>query len=317
MAAYIFQRLVMGAMTVLVVALITFFLIRALPGDALLAKLGESGHLSDEQLAEARHTMGLDRPVAEDLARWLFGLLRGDLGHSLLYEQKTVLDRIVESFPITFELALIGIVFTLLIGIPVGILSAVKQETPLDYVLRIVTVGFLAMPQFWVAILILLYLSNWFHYAPPFGYTSILDDQWKNLETFYIPGIILGTRLAASIMRITRSSVLETQREDYIRTARAKGLSGRVVIQRHVLRNALIPIVTLFGTQLSFLIAGSLIIEVIFGLQGFGWLTYTAILNRDYTQIQGNILMIATIIVGMNILVDISYGYFDPRIRQA
>ena len=317
MGAYIARRTLAGLGTVLLVATITFLLVRALPGDVLLVKLGETGRMSDQQMAAARHEMGLDKPLIEDLVEWFWGLARGDLGHSLLFERETVVGRIWKALPTTAELALIAFLVATLIGIPVGVLSAVKQDSAVDYVVRVLTVLGLAVPQFWIAIIVLLYLSVWFRYAPPFGYTSLLDDPLKNLETFIIPGVLIGARLSSSIMRITRSAVLETLREDYVRTARAKGLREPTIVSRHVLRNAAIPVVTLLGTQVSFLLAGSLIIEVIFSLQGVGWLTYDAILTRDYTQIQGNILTIASIIIGMNLLVDLSYGVLDPRIRQA
>lgn len=315
MIAYLVRRL-LGALVVLFgVSLLVFALIHSLPGDTLIAKLGETGRLKPEQLAAARHEMGLDRPLPVQYLTWLGGVVRGDLGESLIWDGQSVGGRILDALPVSFELAVIASAVALLIAIPLGVLSAVKQDTVVDQVIRLATITGLAVPSFWLGTLTILYLGIWFHYLPPLQYTPIWEDPWANLQQFYIPGILLGYNLSAVLTRMTRSTVLEVLRHDYVRTARAKGLVQRTVLARHVLKNAIIPVVTIFGNQFAFLLGGTVIMEVLFALPGLGRQTLDAILQRDYPQVQGNALLFGTIVVLTNILVDLSYAYLDPRIR--
>jgi peptide/nickel transport system permease protein len=315
MIAYLVRRL-LGALIVLFgVSLLVFALIHSLPGDTLIAKLGETGRLKPEQLAAARHEMGLDRPLPVQYFTWLGGVVQGDLGESLIWDGQTVAGRILNALPVSLELAVIASAVALVIAIPLGVLSAVKQDTLIDQAIRLATITGLAVPSFWLGTLTILYLGIWFRYLPPLQYTPIWEDPWANLQQFYIPGILLGYNLSAVLTRMTRSTVLEVLRHDYVRTARAKGLVQRTVLARHVLKNAIIPVVTIFGNQFAFLLGGTVIMEVLFALPGLGRQTLDAILQRDYPQVQGNALLFGTIVVLTNILVDLSYAYLDPRIR--
>lgn len=314
MTNYIVRRLLGALVVLLLTSIVVFRLVHWLPGDALLVKLGESGRLPPDKLAQARQEMGLDEPLVLQYTRWLAGVLRGDLGRSLIWDQ-SVATRIRDGLPITLELAVGASVVAIAIAIPVGVLSAVKQDTVIDYVARLITITGLAVPSFWLATLALLYLTIWFGWTPPLRYTPLWEDPWTNVQTFVLPALILGYGLGASLTRMTRSTVLEVLRNDYIRTARAKGLQERLVIGRHVLKNGLIPVVTIFGLQFTGLLGGSVIMESLFSLPGVGGTTLQAVAQRDYTQIQGNVLFIGAIAVLMNILIDVSYAWLDPRIR--
>jgi peptide/nickel transport system permease protein len=314
MANYIIRRLLGAVVVLLLMSVVVFRLVHWLPGDALLVKLGESGRLPPDQLAAARAEMGLDRPLVVQYTSWLAGVARGDLGRSLIWDQ-SVADRIRDGLPITLELAVLASVVALLVAVPVGVLSAVKQDQPIDYVARVLAIAGLAVPGFWLATVALLYLTIWFEWTPPLRYTPLWEDPRTNLQTFILPALILGLGLGASLTRMTRSTVLEVLRNDYVRTARSKGLAERLVIGRHVLKNSLIPVVTIFGLQFTGLIGGSVIMESLFSLPGVGGVTLQAVQQRDYTQIQGNVLFLGGIAVLMNILVDVSYAWLDPRIR--
>ena len=314
MTNYIIRRLIGAVLVLFLMSIVVFRLVHWLPGDALLVKLGEAGRIPPEKLAQAREEMGIDRPLAVQYTTWLGGVLRGDLGRSLIWD-KSVSARIRTGLPITLELALLACVVAVLIAIPVGVLSAVKQDTPVDYVTRVLAILGLAIPGFWLATMALLYLTLWFKWTPPLRYTPIWEDPWSNLQTLVLPALILGFGLGASLTRMTRSTVLEVLRNDYVRTARAKGLRQRVVIGRHVIKNALIPVITIFGLQFTALLGGSVIMESLFSLPGVGGITLQAVQQRDYTQIQGNALFLGAIAVLMNLVVDVSYAWIDPRIR--
>jgi peptide/nickel transport system permease protein len=315
MAAYLVRRLLAAAMVLFGVSLLVFMLIHSLPGDTLIAKLGETGRLKPEQLAAARHEMGLDRPLPVQYGTWLGAVLRGDLGKSLVWDGQSVGGRIADALPISLELAIIASLVALVIAIPLGIISAVNQDTVIDQTIRVLTITGLAIPSFWLGTVVIIYLGIWFHYLPPLQYTPIWEDPRANLQQFYIPGLLLGYNLSATLTRMTRSTVLEMLRHDFVRTARAKGLMQRTVLVRHVLKNALIPVVTIFGNQFAFLLGGTVIMEVLFVLPGLGRQTLDAVLQRDYPQIQGNALLFGTFVVLTNIVVDLTYAYLDPRIR--
>jgi peptide/nickel transport system permease protein len=315
MVAYLVRRLIAATIVLFGVSVLVFVLIHSLPGDTLIAKLGETGRLTPEQLDTARREMGLDRPLPVQYFTWLGGVLRGDLGDSLIWDGQSVGERILRALPVSIQLAIFASIVALVIAIPLGILSAVKQDTIIDQVIRLATITGLAVPSFWLGTLVILYLGLWFQYLPPLQYTPIWEDPWANLQQFYIPGILLGYNLSATLTRMTRSTVLEVLRHDYVRTARAKGLMQRTVLARHVLKNAVIPVVTIFGNQFAFLLGGTVIMEVLFALPGLGRQTLDAILMRDYPQIQGNALVFGAFVVLTNIVVDLSYAYLDPRIR--
>jgi peptide/nickel transport system permease protein len=316
MANYIIRRLLASVLVLFIMSLVVFRLVHWLPGDALLVKLGEAGRIPPDKLAEARAEMGIDKPLATQYLTWLGGVVRGDLGDSLIWDD-SVWDRIRKGLPITLELAVLASIVALLIAIPVGVLSAIRQDSLVDYVARVTAIAGLAIPSFWLATLALLYSQLWFGWSPELTYTPFFDDPWTNLQTFALPSLILGFGLGASLTRMTRSTVLEVLRNDYIRTARAKGLRDRMVIGRHVLKNAMIPVVTIFGLQFTGLLGGSVIMESLFSLPGVGGVTLQAVQQRDYTQIQGNALFLGAIALIINIVIDVSYAWLDPRIRYA
>jgi peptide/nickel transport system permease protein len=313
---YIIRRLLGAVIVLFLMSIVVFRLVHWLPGDALLVKLGDAGRISPDKLEQARAEMGIDRPLVEQYLTWLSGVVRGDLGRSLIWDE-SVLGRIVEGLPITIELTLLASAVALLIAIPVGVLSAIKQDTPIDYLARVLAILGLAVPNFWLATMLLLYLTLWFGWTPPLRYTPFFADPWTNLQTFALPSLVLGFGLGASLTRMTRSTVLEVLRNDYIRTARAKGLRDRMVIGRHVLKNAMIPVITIFGLQFTALLGGSVIMESLFSLPGVGGITLQAVQQRDYTQIQGSALFLGAIALLINVLVDVSYAWFDPRIRYS
>ena len=221
----------------------------------------------------------------------------------------------MERLPVTFELALLAIAISSLLAILVGVISAIRQDTPIDYIVRVMSIGGLSVPEFWIATLIIVFPAIWFNYLPPMRYTPIFVDPWANLQQFGIPAFTMGVRMSAGVMRMTRSQMLEVLRQDYIRTAWAKGLRERVVIYRHALKNALIPVITMMGTQFSSLMGGTVIVESIFSLPGVGRLMLDSIQVRDYTQLQGNVLFLAIVFLTMNLIVDLTYAWLDPRIN--
>ncbi|MGD9892640.1 MAG: ABC transporter permease [Dehalococcoidia bacterium] len=316
MTNYIIRRILGAVVVLFLMSIVVFRLVHWLPGDALLVKLGEAGRIPPDKLEEARAEMGIDRPLTEQYLDWLAGILRGDFGQSLIWDD-SVGQRILDGLPITLELAILASVVALLVAIPVGVLSALKQDTPVDYVARVLAILGLAVPNFWMATMLLLYLTLWFQWTPPLRYTPFWEDPWTNLQTFALPSLVLGFTLGASLTRMTRSTVLEVLRNDYIRTARSKGLRDRIVIGRHVLKNAMIPVITIFGLQFTGLLGGSVIMESLFSLPGIGGITLQAVQQRDYTQIQGNALIFGAIALFINVVVDVSYAWFDPRIRYS
>ncbi|MCC6266789.1 MAG: ABC transporter permease [Dehalococcoidia bacterium] len=317
MREYVIRRLLAAAVVVALVSVMVFIMMHLLPGDALLVKLGETGRIPPDKMAQLRSEMGIDDPLVVQYLRWVTDVLNGSMGESLIFEGQDVSSRILDAIPITLELAVLAITCALAIGIPLGVLSAVAHDRPADHLIRMLSLMGLSIPSFLLGLVVIVYGTLYFGYVPPRGFVPILDDPVSNLRQMWIPALILGYGLSASIMRMTRSTVLEALKEDYVRTARAKGLSGHTIVIRHVLRNALIPVVTLVGNQAAFVFSGALILEVLFVLPGMGQLTYSAILQRDYTQVQGNALVVASIVVLVNLAVDLSYGLIDPRIRYS
>lgn len=313
---YVLRRVLLAIVVLLLVSIGVFSIVRLLPGDAVILTLGEFSVLTPEALENARHELGIDRPFVNQYGTWVWGVVRGDLGDSLV-TRRSVTGELSKRITLTLHLAVMAMIVGLLIAIPIGILSAIRQDTAADYGGRLFAIMGLSLPDFWMAVVAITFLTIVFQWFPPRGFEPIWIDPWKNLQQLFLPALIIGWRFSAVVMRMTRSCLLEVLREDYIRTAQAKGLGERSVIVRHALKNALIPVVTIVGQQFSLLIGGTVIVEFIFLLPGVGSLTLDAVLLRDYTMIQGAVLFFASVMVFMNLLVDLSYAWFDPRIRYA
>lgn len=316
MRDYLLQRFALAIPTILLVAVVTFITMHVLPGDAALIKAASSGAQDQATLYNAyRHDMGLDRPVYIQFGDWIWRLLRyGDLGRSY-GTQDTVRHQIISHLPVTLELAIGSILLGVSLAIPWGVIAATRRDTAADYAPRIVSILLLSVPNFWVATLFVVVPAIWFRYMPAPGYVSLFQHPLVNLQEFFLPCLAVGSRLIGATLRMTRSSMLEVLQQDYVRTAWAKGLRARTVLSRHALKNALIPVVSLVGGQIAFLLGGSVIVENVFGLPGLGNLTIQAIYQRDYPQIQGDILLIALIVVAVNLFTDLCYGWLDPRIQ--
>jgi peptide/nickel transport system permease protein len=314
MHKYIVRRLLLALPVLLISSLIVFGLMRVMPGDALIALMGESGNVGEKELAKLRKDLGLDKPYHEQYLLWLWQMVTLNPGHSI-FTNEPIPVALKKAIPVTLELAALAMILGLVIAIPIGVLSATRQDRPEDYVGRVVAVSGLSLPDFWLGTLVITFAAIWFQWIPPIGYASLWDDPLKNLQQFLLPAAVLGFRLSAATMRMTRSTVLEVLREDYVRTAWAKGLAGRIVVYKHALKNALIPVVTIVGGQLGVLLAGTVVVETIFALPGMGRLTVEAILYRDYPIVQTNVMLVAATLVTLNLLVDLTYAWLDPRIR--
>ena len=315
MLNYLLQRLLLAIPTLLGVTIIVFVAIRAVPGDAITAMLGtEAGLLTETQRASLEAYFGLDKSPLQQYFSWLGNVLRGDLGYSVRLGQP-VLSLIFDRLPVTLELAFLSMLIAIIVGIPLGVIAAVYRNTPADFFGRLFALIGLAAPNFLVATVLIYVLSVYFGYLPNAGnYVGITVAPFQNLEQMMLPALTLGLAFSASVMRTTRSAMLEVLNQDYVRTARAKGLREQIVVSRHALRNALIPVVTLTGIELGYLLGGTVIIEQIFALPGLGRLTLNAIAQRDYAVIQGATLFIACMVVIVNLLVDLGYAAIDPRI---
>jgi peptide/nickel transport system permease protein len=316
MLGYILRRLILTLPVLWGVSLIVFIAIRMVPGDVILAKMQGEFSTKPEQIAQMRADLGLDVPGYVQYFRWIGGVVRGDFGTSM-NTFRPVLSEIVSRLGITAELAILSLFFGTLIAVPIGILSAVFQDSWIDYLGRVLAMLALSVPSFVIATSLILFPSLWWGYFPPLGLAPFFERPLENLQQVIPATIALGAILAGQIMRLTRSSVLEVLRSDFVRTARAKGLRDLVVVWRHVLKASLIPVVTLIGSDFGRLLGGTVIIEAIFAFPGMGLLTLTAIQLRDYTQLQGNVLFIAAVFVLFNLLVDLLYGVLDPRIRYS
>ena len=314
MRTYVARRLLQGVLVLWLVSLLIFSLVRILPGDAVIMQLDQAAAPTPEVLARARQQLGLDRPFLEQYRTWIGAAVQGDLGRSLI-TRRPVTQELVKRINLTSHLAVMSVMVALLIALPVGVLSAVRQDTASDYVGRFFAVLGLSLPDFWLATVVITFLAIWFQWIPPIGFAAMWEDPVRCLSQLGIPALIIGARLAAVSMRMTRSSLLEVLRQDYIRTARAKGTRERAVIVRHALKNAFIPVITVIGQQFSVLLGGTVIVEFIFLQPGVGSLMLDAVLLRDYTLIQGAVLFFAAVIVVANLLVDLSYAWLDPRIR--
>jgi peptide/nickel transport system permease protein len=314
MGFYIIRRILVTVPTLIFVSLVAFCLIRIIPGDVVTVLYQDSA-LSPEQIAAVRHQLGMDQPVYAQYLEWVGGIVRLDAGESL-WTGRPVLQEIALALPITLELAILAFIIQLIIAIPVGVMAATHQDKPQDQIARVLAIVTAAAPDFWVATLVLVALVSIFGWIPPIGgITPFFQNPSQNLQQFALPALILGLTGAASLTRYTRNQLLEVIRQDYIRTAFAKGLARRRVWYGHAMRNAMIPVVTIAGSQLGFLLGGTVIIENIFSLPGIGQLTLNSIQHRDIPQIEINVLFIAVLFVTVNLLVDLSYAYLDPRIH--
>ena len=315
MGRYLAQRLAGAIPTLLGVSVLTFAFIRLIPGDAIAARLGTSTALTPEQLASLRAYFGLDQPLPVQFWTWMTSLLHGDAGYSIR-TGRPVLVEIAQWLPATLELAFAAAVIAIAVGVPLGLLSALKPRSRLDVVARIGGLVALSLPSFWLGTLIIVFFSVYLRWLPNTGgYVEFTQDPLANLGLILFPAITLGLGLAAATMRMTRSAMLDVLGADYVRTATAKGLGPRVVIRRHVLKNGLIVVVTLLGIQVGQLLGGAVVVEEVFSVPGVGRMLLTAIVQRDYALVQGAVLGIAILFVAVNIAVDLLYGYLDPRIR--
>ena len=317
MRKYLGQRLLIAIPTLFGVTLLIFIAMRVLPGDPLSAISGEGGGtyvLSKEQLQAARVSLGLDRPYVVQYLDWLRDILRGDLGKSF-WRGEPIRELIFRRAPITGQIALMAVILSWVIGLPVGLVGALWRNSLTDYASRFVVTLFMAIPSFWVGLMVVLSLVLAFTWRPPLTIVYLWDDPIRNLQMTTGPALVLGVALAAMMARITRSSVLEVLGEDYVRTARAKGLRERIVVWRHALVNAMLPILTVSGTALGALLGGSVAVERAFGVPGLGLALVFAVAERDWMLIQNLVLLYGTIFVLINLVIDVSYGWFDPRIR--
>ena len=312
MLNYLFRRLAAIVPTLFFVTVLIFGLQQLLPGDPAIALAGEE---RDPSVIEAlRAKFHLDEPLPVRYGYWLGGVLKGDLGESVRI-QKPVTELIIEKLPVTIELALLAMFFALTIGITAGILSAIFKDTAIDYVANVFALWGLSTPNFWLGILLILLFAVKLGWLPASGYVSPFEDLKGNLSAMILPAFVLGNAIAASLMRHTRSAMLQVLSSDYVRTARAKGLDERVVVLRHALRNALIPIVTLGALQLGELLAGAVLTEQVFSIPGFGKLIVDGVFNRDYAVVQGVVLFTATAYIVLNLLADLAYFAVNPRMR--
>ena len=316
MRAYVIRRILLLIPTFLLLSMLVFLSVRFIPGDAVDALMAQMQWMGGGDIDHAafQRMLGLDRPIYVQYGRWLGDIfLHGTLGNSLLGAWR-VEEKIVARLPATLELGVMAIVIGLLIGLPVGIYSAMRRNTAADYVGRSVAIIGLATPNFWLATLILTFPAIWWAWSPPLTLVPFRDDPLSNITVFIAPSLILGTYLAAATMRMTRTMMLEVLRQDYVRTAWSKGLQERVVIVRHAIKNALIPVVTLIGLQMPILIGGSVIMESIFGIPGLGRLMLDALNDRDYPVVSGINLTFAAAVMGINLMVDLIYAVLDPRV---
>jgi peptide/nickel transport system permease protein len=317
MSGYLLRRLLALIPTLFFASLIVFFTIRMIPGDIIDMMLSQNDvaadKLSRDQVIQA---LGLHLPVWEQYFKWVSGIIfHGDLGKSL-WQGVPVTDYLKARLPVTFELGLIALIVGLLIALPIGVYSAVRQDTTGDYLSRSASILLLAVPSFWLATMVVVFPSIWWGWSPEVDYVKFSERPWQNLKQMLLPGVVLGASLSAITMRLTRTMMLEVLRQDYIRTAWAKGLSEPLIVMRHAVRNALIPVVTLIGLQAPLLIGGAVVMEQIFVIPGMGLLLLDAVNQRDYPIITGVFLVVGVAVMLINLLVDLTYGLLDPKVRH-
>ena len=328
MRSYLTKRLMLVVPSLFLASLLTFVMLRIVPGDTAVA---QAGLAADQEVVDARrHELGLDRPYFPveilrgspllslerdtQFGEWLGDIVRGDLGRSTTYG-RPVRSEIADRLPVTIELVLLSALLTIAVGVPAGIISAVRQNTPIDALVRTASIFGVSIPGFVLGTLLLLAGAIWFDWAPPATYVAFWKNPWDNLQMFALPAVALAAAYASTVMRLTRSAMLDVMRNDYVRTAWAKGLRERQVMTRHAIKNAMIPIVTFIGLQLITMMTGAVIIEQVFNLSGIGRLLFSAIFSRDYALVQGLVLFLAVIVLATNLAVDLLYSWIDPRVR--
>jgi peptide/nickel transport system permease protein len=314
MQRYIITRLLLTVPTLLGVSIVVFTLVRLIPGSVLDQIVGEYGATNEEVRGRVRRQLGLDRPIATQYVTWIGNVLQGDFGQSF-YSRVSVGSELRARIPVTLELGAMALAFSVLISIPLGVISALQQDRLPDYILRGGSILLIAVPSFWLAVLLITFGSHYWGWAPPVHYYALTENPSQNLALMVPPALILGLGLSGSKIRLTRAQMLEVLRQDYVRTARAKGLRERAVIVRHALKNALIPVVTVIGLQIPVLVGGTVILETVFSIPGVGRYIVEGLNRRDFPVIQAVNLVVATVIVFSNLAVDLSYGLLDPRIR--
>ncbi len=309
---YALKRLLVAIPSLLIASVIVFSLARLVPGDVVTLMMEENQYAKD--LDEMRAKLGLDRPIYAQYVEWMGRALSGDLGRSL-YTSRPVLHELAWRLPVSLELGAVALFFAVLVGVPIGIVAAVRQDTAQDYVARSGAILGLAVPGFWLGTLVVVLPAIYFGWSPSIQFTRFGDDPGAHVVQFLLPGFLLGIASAASIMRLTRTQLLEVLRQDYVRTAWSKGLAEPRVVLKHGLKNALIPVVTVLGIQIAQILSGTVIFESIFGLPGMGRFLFDAITERDYPVIQGINLVVVATVVFVNLAVDVAYAWLDPRIR--
>ncbi|MCY4071287.1 MAG: ABC transporter permease [Chloroflexi bacterium] len=316
MGRYLIRRILLMAPTLLIVTFLVFILLFLSPGDPvlMLVPIDEVAQMTDEEMDQLRRKLGLDRPIYVQYADWLFDVLRGDLGRSI-HQRRPVLDLLAARFPVTLELALLSVFLASTVAIPIGIYTAVRPGGIGDFLGNIVALMGVSAPNFWVALLLIVVFAVHLKWLPAGGFVRMSDDPVRHVERMILPVITLSTALMAVTMRLTRSSMLEVLNEDYVRTARSKGLGQRRIVFVHALKNALIPVVTTVGLQIGRILGGTIVIEIIFSFPGMGKLLLDAIFGRDFPVVQGSVLLITVAFMSINLLVDLTYASIDPRIR--
>ena len=315
MLRYVVKRLLLMIPTLLGVAVLIFFLMRVVPGDIVeLRFAGESAFAQKENLDKERVRLGLDQPLSTQFLRWLRGIAVLDFGTSM-WTGSPILEEIRLRFALSLQLAIMATIIAVLLAIPLGVLAALKQDTWVDYAVRIFSIAGLATPSFWLGIVFILTLLIVFHWLPPMVYTPFWVNPWQNLLQLIWPALAVGYRYSAVATRMTRSAMLEVLREDYIRTARAKGLWEKLILSRHALKNAMLPVLTVIALEFAFLMGGLVVTEQVFNLNGLGMLFVESVAHRDYTLTQALVLLVAFVFIFVNFLVDLAYAWIDPRIR--
>lgn len=315
MGAYLVKRILTMIPTLIGVAVLIFLMLRVVPGDIVELKMrGDGGAPTVEQVEAERVRLGLDKPLYQQFAGWMVGLATFDLGNSMWTEQP-VTQEIAGRLGLTLQVAIMATIIAILIAVPLGTLSALYKDSWVDQAIRIFTIGGLAIPSFWLGMMIIVGLLFAFNWIPPMQYVPIWQDPFANIAQLIWPALAVGYRFSAVLARMVRSSIVEVMREDYIRTARAKGVYERLVIGRHALRNAMLPAVTVIGLEFAFLIGGLVVTEQVFNLNGLGRLFVQAVTRSDFTMVQGIVMLIALVFIVTNLIVDLAYAWLDPRIR--
>jgi peptide/nickel transport system permease protein len=312
---FVGRRFLLMIPTIIGISIIIFLMVRLMPGDIVDVLLGGDAVATEEQKQQTREQLGLTGSYPEQYVRWASGVVTGDFGDSYR-NAEPVADILGRAVPITLELMIMALLIATVIGVPLGVISAVRRDSVSDYASRVGGLVGISIPSFWLATLLLLFTSRVFGWVPPITYVPFFDDPLTNLSQFILPAISISVFTLAIVMRMVRATMLEVLSQDYVRTARAKGARHRVVVYRHALRNALIPVVTIVGFEIGILMGGAAIVEIIFGLPGVGYVLLQSIFNRDYPVVQGATLLIAVIFVVANTVVDIVYGWLDPRISH-